>query len=139
MDQPIDELEAIEFMIDTNIHRYSRKQIACMLRPKFKVERAKEWLSKCLNPKGDQHFRPKDVRDICRITGRGDIYLNFFADDLGFERTIKKVVLDPAKEVVVLRQALMDLGKDPDKVTKECLQEHKGLLVLALKKDREDK
>lgn len=137
MELPRDALEAIEFMVDTNVHRYNRKQIAVLVRPRMKVEAAKAWLTRCLDPDSDQHFYPGDVDRICEITGRADIYINYLADRHGFERTTKKLVLDPAKEVVVLRQRLKDLGKDPDREIKECLDDHKGLLVLALKKEKE--
>lgn len=138
MDTPQNALEAIEFMIDTNVHRYNRKQIACMLRPKLKPETAKVWLTNCLNPEGEQHFHPDDVDRICEITGKGDIYLNYFADQHGFEKVSKKVILDPANEVIILRQALIDRGEDPSKVTKDVLKEHKGLLALSLKKKNDD-
>lgn len=145
MDTPKTILEAIEFMIDCNVHRYNRKQIAMRLRPNMrgadeeqKAKGAKAWLSNCLNPDGDQHFHPEDVNAICKITGRGDIYLNFLADEHGFERTAKKVVLDPVKEVLILRKVLNDMGRDPDREIKECLDDHQGLLKLALKKRPEE-
>ena len=127
MDRPSNALEAIEFMIDTNVHRYNRKQIAMMLRPHMKPESAKAWLTKCLDPETDLRFTPDDVDRICAITGRGDIYLGYLADQHGFERPAKKVVLDPATAEKILRQALRDRGLAPDDEIKECIKQHKPL------------
>ena len=135
MDKPQDLLEAIEFMIDTNIHRHNRKEIACMLRPNMKgdpekkVASAKAWFSNCLNPDGDQHFHPEDVDAICEITGRADIYINYLADKHGFERPTKKIVLDPSTAERVLRQALLDRGLDPDEEIKQCIRQHKPFFL----------
>lgn len=129
MDTPQNILEAIEFMIDTNIHRHNRKTIACMLRPGMKAESAKAWLTHCLDPEKDFRFTPQDVDTICDITGRADIYLNYLADRHGFERTVKKVVLDPVVAERVLRQILTDRGMNPDDEIKECLRQHKPLFL----------
>lgn len=130
MDTPKEALEAIEYMIDTNVHRYTRKQIAMTLRPKMKPEAAKAWLSNCLNPNGDQHLHPDDVDQICEITGRADIYLNYLADHHGFERSVKKIVLDPIHAEIILRQVLKDNDINPDDAIKECLKKHKPLFAM---------
>lgn len=137
MDAPKDLLEAIEFMIDGNVHRYNRKQIAMRLRPNMrgadeekKADNAKSWLSNCLNPDGDQHFHPDDIENICEITGRADILLHFVADRNGYERTTKKIVLDPATAERILRQVLKDRDINPDEAIKECLAMHKPLFAI---------
>lgn len=135
-DTPKEALEAIEYMVDTNIHRYTRKQIAMMLRPKMKIEAAKAWFTNCLNPNGDQHFHPDDVDLICKITGRADIYLNYLADRHGFERSAKKIMLDPIHAEIVLRQALKDMDINPDEAIKECLLKHKPLFAIKEKAER---
>lgn len=127
LDTPQTILEAIEFMIDTNVHRHNRKTIACMLRPTMKAESAKAWLTHCLDPEKDFRFTPQDVDRICEITGRADIYINYLADRHGFERTAKKIVLDPVHAEVILRQVLKDRGLDPDEEIKECIKQHKPL------------
>jgi hypothetical protein len=136
MELPLDALEAIEAMIDCNIHGYSRKQIACMLRPKLSMPAAKSWLSKCLDPLGDQNFHPNDVDQICEITGRTDIYINYFADKHGWERTGRRVKLDARNEVILLRQALKEHGLDPDEALSDYLEEHKDLFAITFKKEK---
>jgi|GEM_PF-6814876 len=143
MDQPTDMLEAIEFMIDRNIHGYSRKQIAILARPDIrgrdddaKVRNAKSWLTKCLDPNSGQHFKPKDIDRICVVTGRADILINHLADNHGFERTARKVRLDPKNEVIVLRQAFKEHGLDPDEILDSYIKSHKGLFAVAFKKKK---
>ena len=136
LDTPQTILEAIEFMIDTNVHRYNRKTIACMLRPTMKAESAKAWLTHCLDPEKDFRFTPQDVDRICEITGRADIYMNFLADRHGFERTAKKVILNAENEVIILRQALQENGLDPEECLNRYIEEHKNLFAVAFKKGK---
>jgi hypothetical protein len=143
MEQPDDTLEAIEFMVDRNIHGYNRKQIAIRVRPDIrgrdeeqKIKNAKAWLTKCLDPNSNQHFKPKDIDRICEVTGRADILINHLADNNGFERTARKVRLDAKNEVIILRQAFRENGLDPDEALDTYIKAHKDLFAVAFKKTR---
>jgi len=131
MDKPENIYEAIEFMIDGNVHRYNRKQIGLILRPTKLVETVKAWLSKCISGESDVHFSPGDIDTICEITGRADILLTYLCDRFGFEVPNKRPEnLSLENEVLILRQAAKEHGVDVEKY----IEGHKDLFLVHFKK-----
>jgi len=123
-------------MVGANINKYERKIIIAMMQPDKKEAWARSWFAKCLSGLYKDHFSPKQLEQLCEVTGRPDILINYMCDKFGYERPPKKIEISRDNEVKILRQALKERGCDPDRVVGECIREHKHLLSISFKKKK---
>lgn len=135
MDKPENIYEAIEFMVDTNVGRQNRKQVAGALRPNKTIDSVKAWFSKCISGDGDVNFTPGDIEMICEKTGQAGILIAYLCERFGYEIPPKKPDnLTPESEIIILRRALKENGID----VQQYLEDHKNLFSVHFKKQQLD-
>lgn len=121
-------------MVGSNTNKYERKTIIAIMQPGKKESWARSWFAKCLSGNYNDHFSPAQLVKLCKITGRPDILINFLCDMFGYERPPKKVEISKDNEIKLLRQALKEMGQDPESVLSECIDKHKSLFAVEFKR-----
>jgi hypothetical protein len=106
-----------------------------MLATEVSMPAAQSHGSQVLDPLGTRTSIRTMLTDL-RDYGATDIYINYFADKHGGERTGRRVKLDARNEVILLRQALKEHGLDPDEALSDYLEEHKDLFAITFKKEK---